>query len=313
LEKAGSRLTVPALLSLAVYSLLSILQILNLPLAVPAIAGLTLLLTDKRFSLGVFAGLSTLLVTYLIGGSILCLESLFLVILPATVMAICIKVNKSSVYTLVLMVVPFVLVAIAFYAAVGDSADYIEEIKPGLRADLMIMIEDMNIQERFNLTDSNLEDFTESYLGMIAKVLRFFPAIILASMTAVSALAYMLCAYYYRREGRFLFPFPSVDKWKIEERLIIVIGFGMLLVILGSKMFANVGENITAYMAVLFSIGGLSLLEFYMRGWKFSRFLRFVIYLCVAILNIYAGVILAVAGLLDSHFDFRHVRAAKIG
>jgi Predicted membrane protein (DUF2232) len=313
LEQLKNKLTTPAVIAVLGFGLLGFLQIFIIPLSIPAITGLVILLTDRRLMIGLGAALGCLILSFLTGGSFLAIETAFIVLLPAAIIAICIRLNKQSVSTVFITVLPVLILILFFYLSYGDSTSYYDEIAPVLEEDFDELSEILSVKEKLGVSEVEYEGFKDSYLSTIRLMIRFMPALILTSVTIIAALAYILIGYCFKREGRYLLTFPSLRGWKIDERVMIVFGIAMLTVIIGNGMIANIGENIALYLFIMFSFGGLSLLEFHMQKRKFGRLFKFLVYFSLIIFNYYAAIVVGFLGLIDSHFDFRRLRAVKIG
>jgi len=306
-------LTLPAFFAVIAFGVLGIMQVLNIPLAIISIAGLVVLLTDRRVGIGLAAAGGCLLIAFLVGKEMLLVESVFLVIIPAVVISICIRLNKLPVFTVSMVVVPIVLLSILYFAQVGETQAYFDEIAPTLEEQFHEAYETLGISEKLGITPDEYEQLTEDYLYFAGMIIRFLPALLLVIFTVIGAAAYMLVAYCFGREGRYLLAFPRIDSWKIDERVLILLGAALLILLVGRGLIANIGENVALFSFSLMSFGGFSLLESYMKRRKFSRLMKGVIYFCLVIFHLYSGVVLGILGIIDSHFDFRRLRAARIG
>ena len=306
-------LTLPAFFAVIAFGVLGITQVLNIPLAIISIAGLVVLLTDRRIGIGLAAAGGCLLIAFLVGKEMLLVESVFLVIIPAVIISICIRLNKLPVFTVSMVVVPIVLLSILYFAQVGETQAYFDEIAPTLEEQFHEAYETLGISEKLGTTPDEYEQLTEDYLYFAGMIIRFLPALMLLIFTVIGVAAYMLAAYCFRREGRYLLAFPRIDSWKIDEKVLILLGVALTIVLISTGLIANIGENAALFSSSLMSFGGFSLLQSFMQRRKFSRLMKGVIYFCLVIFHIYSGVVLGILGIIDSHFDFRRLRAARIG
>jgi hypothetical protein len=243
----------------------------------------------------------------------LLVESIFLVILPATIITICIRMNKLPVFTVSMVVVPIVLLSILYFAQVGETQSYFDQIAPTLEEQFHEAYETLGISEKLGISTDEYERLTEDYLHFAKIVIRFLPALMLLVFTVIGAGAYMLTRYCFKREGRYLLAFPRIDSWKINERILVLLGVSLLVVLIGGGLIDDIGENMALFSFALMSFGGLSLLEFFMQRRKFSSLMKGVIYFSLVVFHLYSGVLLGVLGIIDSHYDFRRLRAARIG
>jgi hypothetical protein len=304
------KLTVHALVAVLAFGLLGIFQILNILLAIPAVAGLIMLLTDRRWPLGLAAAAGCLGLAFSIGGEYLLMETIILVILPSAIITLCIKANKEPAFAIVMVLVPILILIIIFFASVGESGAYFERIRPTLENDFREMAGKVGLGAG---SVQSVDEYIELSMKTMKYMIRFLPAIIMTIFTALAALAYKLAEYGFKQEGKYLIPFPAFRHWKIKDNVLIIFGIGLMMVILGGGIIRNIGENTALYTFVLFSFGGLSLVEALLQKQKASGLLKFLVYLSIVILNIYGAVVLGTMGLIDSHFDFRRLRAIRIG
>ncbi len=306
----NDKLTVPAVIAVLAFGVLGLFQILNVFLAVPAVAGLILLFTDRRLPIGVVAAIGTLAISFAIGGSYLMYEAALLVVVPGAIIAGCVRLNKDAVFSVFIVLVPILALSLIFLGSVGETESFFQEIKPDLEQDFRMMAERLGFESG---SDGSFEEYVELSMKMMNYMIRFLPAISLTIFTFISAGSYMLAGYAFRREGRYLLPFPRFDHWKIREYVMIIFGLSLLLVLFFNGVVEDIGENAAVYTFILFSFGGLSIVEYILRKRNVSKAVRGLVYVGIAILNIYSAIILGIAGLIDSHFDFRRLRALRIG
>ncbi|HER00181.1 MAG TPA: DUF2232 domain-containing protein [candidate division Zixibacteria bacterium] len=306
----NDKLTVPAVIAVLAFGVLGLFQILNVFLAVPAVAGLVLLLTDKRLPIGAFAAIGALALALTVGGSYLLYETILLVVLPGAIIAACVRANKDAIFSVFIVMVPILVLSLIFLAGVGETELFFQEIKPDLEKDFRVMAERLGFESG---SDGSFEEYVDMSMKMMKLMIRFLPAIFMTIFTLISAGAYMLAGYAFKREGRYLLPFPRFDHWKIKEFVMIIFGLGLLLILISDGVAEDIGENAAMYTFLLFSFGGLSIVEYNLRKRNASKAVRVIAYVGIAILNIYSAIILGIAGLIDSHFDFRRLRALRIG
>ena len=309
----ASKLTLPAVIAVAGYSVLGIVQIFNLPLAILAIGGLVILLSDNRKLLGLLCGTGCLIVSYLLGAVMLMIEALVLVVLPALIITISIKANRQAVFTVTAAAIPMLILIAVLYLQVGDPVAYYDQIAPELTRDFTEMSQSLQLQDKLKLSDSDFESYQEMYLDIIKQLMRFLPALLLISITIIASAAYILTGRAFQREGRYLLKFPRLINWKLDERLLIIFGLALVAALSAHGLLLNLGENAALYIAFLLSLCGFSLIEFHMRQKKLGMFVRLAVYFCLMLFHIYSGILTAILGVIDSHFDFRKLRALRLG
>jgi uncharacterized protein YybS (DUF2232 family) len=119
--------------------------------------------------------------------------------------------------------------------------------------------------------------------------------------------------YFIVRSGIYIKRVPSFAHWKGSEWLIVALGVAAIMILSGMHWLEVIGWNCLIVLLVLFSVFGISLLEFYMRRAHLALGVRILVYLVLFILQFIAGVLLPLAALFDAKYDFRKIRAKRFG
>ena len=85
---------------------------------------------------------------------------------------------------------------------------------------------------------------------------------------------------------------------------ILLIGAGMRF--LGTDTITQIGDNVLVFLAVFYSISGLSLIEYYLKKLKLPPFVKFSFYLLLFITQLIGFFVAVFAGFIDSFKDFRN-------
>lgn len=307
------RLTIPAVVTVISFGGLAVLQLLNIPLAIVAIAALVYLAAGRQFAAALVSATGSLLLSALAGGQVLVIENVILVILPAAILSFAIRANLSARVAVFLVLIPVVIASVVYFANVGSTDRYYAEIKPQIEQDFNRMTSEINIQGNLNLSDEQMQDVRDNYFGFVRFLVKYLPGLLLISFLTIAGAAYLLLQYLFEKRKMYIRKLPRFPVWKMPEGLLLLFGISLLIVLLASGLPEDIGENMALFCFALFTLSGLSNVEFFMQKQKFSKFVRFLIYFALFIFNIYGALILGIIGLADSHFDFRRVRAAQIG
>jgi hypothetical protein len=307
------RLTIPAVLTVISFGGLAVLQFLNIPLAIVAIAALVYLAVGRQFTVALISMAVSLLVSAMVGGQVLIIENVVLVLLPAAILTFGIRTNLSAKVAVFLVLIPVVIASAFYFAGVGSTDRYYAEIKPQIEQDFERMTSEINIQGNLNLSDEQMEDVRDNYLGFVRFLVKYLPGLLLISFMTIAGASYLLLQYLFEKRKMYIRRLPRFAVWKMPEGLLLLFGFSLLIVLLTSGLLEDIGENLALFCFTLFTLSGLSNVEFFMQKQKLSKFARFLIYFALFIFNIYGALILGIIGLADSHFDFRRVRATQIG
>jgi uncharacterized protein YybS (DUF2232 family) len=101
--------------------------------------------------------------------------------------------------------------------------------------------------------------------------------------------------------------------WKPAEALIIPLGIAGIFVLTEESTLSMIGWNLLFVLFCLYTIFGLSFIEFQMRRRSFPTGIKVAVYLFLFLTQFVAAVVLPLIALFDSKFDFRKVRAKQIG
>ncbi len=141
----------------------------------------------------------------------------------------------------------------------------------------------------------------------------YFPAAILLMIVAMFGLTVLVGNYLVRAVGVFARPIADFPLWKLPEWLVIPLGITVIMVLLNHPVLAIVGWNALLFLAALYSVCGLSLVEYILRTRHFPTAAKVAIYLFLFLTQVVAGIVLPLAALLDSKYDFRKIRAKRLG
>ena len=278
MKSSKSKLTLPAVFAVVAFGVLGFLQVLNAILAIASIAGLVVLLTDRRYPIGIASAAGCLLISYLLGREMLLAESVFLVVLPGIIISICIRLNKQPVKAIFAVILPIILLSVVYFTRIGNTAEYYNEIAPEVKEQFGEIFITLEIDKKLGLSPEKIDQLTDDYMYFVKTIIRFMPGLMLILFTVIGTLAYKLTEFCFRREDRYLIAFPRFDHWKIDERMLLLFGIALLVVILGNGLIQDIGENVALYVFSLLTFGGLSLLENFMQRKKFKRLFKGLIY-----------------------------------
>jgi uncharacterized protein YybS (DUF2232 family) len=141
----------------------------------------------------------------------------------------------------------------------------------------------------------------------------FFPAALLFLIVAVLSGSALIGNSLVRASGIFARPVPEFSLWKIPEWLMIPLGMAVILVLTNETVLVIIGWNTLLFLAILYSICGLSLVEYALRSRRFPGSVKVAVYLFLFLTQLVAGILLPLVALFDSKFDFRKIRAKQLG
>lgn len=148
---------------------------------------------------------------------------------------------------------------------------------------------------------------------MTNTIVTLLPSILVATVSFVILAGGALGILLVRRQGIFAFGIKSFTMWKLPEWTLIPLAVAVLFILVEVNTLVIIGWNVLFLLFLLYSLCGLSLVEFLMRRHKLPRAIKVLIYVVLFFTQVIAGVLLPLAALFDSHFDFRRARAKQIG
>jgi hypothetical protein len=141
----------------------------------------------------------------------------------------------------------------------------------------------------------------------------YYPAAILMLIVSLFSAGVLGGNYLVRAMGHFARPIAEFSLWKLPEWLAIPLGVAVILVLTNQPILAILGWNVLFFLAAIYSVCGLSLVEYLLRVRQLPLVAKIGVYLVLFLTQIVAGILLPLAALLDSRFDFRKIRAKQLG
>jgi hypothetical protein len=273
-------------------------------LFIPGIAAVIFLWLLNDYVRLLPAMLLTLAATFLTFGYIVGLFLLIGFAVPALMEAFMLKrslgLAKSG---LVAMIAPITALALS-YPIMREATDIVS-------AELNRMVADPKFAGLYSAADHEL--LVEYVKWMTGTIELLLPAILLSFVATIIFAGGILGILLARRKGIFVFGIRNVAMWKLPEWPLFPLAVAAILVLTQATAATVIGWNVLFLLFLLYSLAGLSLAEYLMRHWKLSTPLKILFYVALFLTQVVAAVVLPLAALFDSHFDFRRVRAKRLG
>ena len=154
-------------------------------------------------------------------------------------------------------------------------------------------------------SEAKVQTMSEQFRVIYEGMLRILPAMSLMAAMFQFAIAFWLFVKWLSKSGAGYVKFPSFISWKIPFALTPVLLAAVSMRLLGNDLRVLVADNLILILAVVYSIGGLSLLEFFMKKFRFGTISRFLIYLLFFVTHVVGFAFLVLVGFIDSFFDWR--------
>ena len=153
-----------------------------------------------------------------------------------------------------------------------------------------------------------------TFMDTMAKNAPFYlPGALLASMVCLYAIGAILGEALLGRASIFSYRIPPFTMWKLDEWMVLPVGIAFIMVLTTEPAFDMIGWNALLFLFIVFSVFGLSYLEYQMRTRGFPLPVKIVIYLFLFIAQVIAAIVLPLIALFDAKFDFRKIRAKQLG
>ena len=143
--------------------------------------------------------------------------------------------------------------------------------------------------------------------------LRVLPALTVMSIIMQFALGFWLFARWQFIRGNKNLKLPHFSSWRIPFTFTPLILSGVLLRLFGNDSMTITADNLLLILTLLYSLTGLSMLDFLMKKGRLSIYLKLIVYLMIFLFHIYGMAFLALLGFVDSFFDWRQKYPLPIG
>ena len=275
--------------------------VVNVLLFMVAMAALVILTVRYGYVYALTAGLVSAGVCWVTYGWMTMVLLLLLVILPAFLMAYKSRVFSSPWTVILWGLIPYffpLFLLVAFY--------------PDLMAQAPAMIKQTKAlidgnAAALKLSGAQLDIMYASIKKTITWMLRLGPGIFFTMAVGIVLFAYLGASHISRRFGAILPRFQRLAWWKPSEFWLIPLGFTLFFVLLGGSWLKIIGENILVFLVHLYAFYGLCFIDFYFQRLQIPTVARVLLYLLILMGMFFAIPALALLGIIDSRFDFRHV------
>lgn len=154
-------------------------------------------------------------------------------------------------------------------------------------------------------TAEQIESASRQFKSFYAAFVRILPSFsIMAAMFQFTIGFWLFVKWLTRSGSQYLRPVDFV-KWKMPFALTPFLVTAILLRLFGNDLMVMIADNMILILAVFYSIAGISLVEFFMKKFRFAFFSRFLVYLLFLLTHIVGFAFLAFLGFADSFFDWR--------
>jgi len=287
---------------------------------IAASSGLIFLISSRKVYIGAVVILVSLVLlavsTKILPGTNLYYHSgfaLMMLYIPASLMGVGIRNGMSAFRSQLMAIAPFVVLISLYMLDFGGVKtglgliidDMSENVIEWYRAALQTMPQKVTPEE-MNLLKSSIQSVFDFFY-------RFFPGLMLCWAAGMNIMAYFFAGMMIGKDGGFYRQLRDFRHWKAGLVSMIVLAVSLLIWIVDFKPLQHPIENVLFLLGVVYMICGFSVIEYYLRKRRVHTALRVVTYILLILSGWFGGGLAAALGLVDSHFDFRRVKAREIG
>ena len=221
--------------------------------------------------------------------------------------------RKKSTEVLLYSTVVFFISCLLLYGLIQDitGASIITQMEESFREIVNVQVE---MFRESGLTNYELSRTRDQLKNTYSYIVSILPAILIILSMFASYINYYASAIALRRSGIGIASIPNFSRFKLPSTLIpgIVVIFVALSLAKGLDIpkFDAIVLNIIVFTWFIFSVQGLSVIDYFMINRKFKTIIRIIIIILIAFI-IPVGSILSLIGFIDAVFDFRKFNKNK--
>ena len=229
-------------------------------------------------------------------------------IIPAVVLGILISRGWHAGRSFGIAVLLLSLVTLVIYSYGGEIIiEQIEVVRQSLHQSLSSTLQTHGYSEEI------INDFKDT-LGQTAFLIKhLLPGLLIMSGFSQLFIAFIIIELYYTRRDSYFPGFGPFIYWKIPEKIIYSLGFVLIIRLTIEGVLQTAADNFIFILSFMYAICGLALIEYLLRRLQLPTFIKIVFYLGLFFMQLPGMMIASVAGLFDSYFDFRKVKAHSLG
>ena len=221
--------------------------------------------------------------------------------------------RKKSTEVLLYSTVVFFISCLLLYGLIQDitGASIITQMEESFREIVNVQVE---MFRESGLTNYELSRTRDQLKNTYSYIVSILPAILIILSMFASYINYYASAIALRRSGIGIASIPNFSRFKLPSTIIpgIVVIFVALSLAKGLDIpkFDAIVLNIIVFTWFIFSVQGLSVIDYFMINRKFKTIIRIIIIILIAFI-IPVGSILSLIGFIDAIFDFRKLNKIK--
>ncbi len=315
-----TKLSLAAVSMVVSYNLLCWLPASAWAFAIASSTGLVFLLAARPVRYGATLMIASLIVgvltarmlpygyTYYFAGF-----TIMLVSLPSAIMAYCIRNGISVHRTQVWALVPIIVLLFLYVMDIFGAATIWKEVIDGMSAKTVELYSEAINTMPGTISAEEASQLKSLVTDMFNFLYRFTPGLMLTLAAAINIAAYFFAGKMIRMEGEYFRPILEFGLWKTGITYMALLAIGIILWLTRIEILKPFSENLLFLLGIVYMVAGLSVIDHYLKKYRIHTALRTAFVVALLLSGWLGGLMAALLGLIDSHFDFRRVRAQQIG
>lgn len=186
-----------------------------------------------------------------------------------------------------------------YYTYLIDYISFSTELVNSILADLKTYL------EISNSSAAETSEFMAQATRLFNMTARIGPALIILSYVMQFSLGYFMFVHFTGKYELKKSLLPSFIYWKMPFAGMIVLLLAIPMRLFADEPLVLIADNIIVFMTVFYSITGLAIMEFYLRKFKMTKFMRVLFYLMLFFSQLIGFLVAALLGFIDSFTDWR--------
>ena len=150
-----------------------------------------------------------------------------------------------------------------------------------------------------------ISNFGEQFKAFYAALVRVLPSFSLLAVMFQFSIGFWLLIRWLNRTGRENSFIPDFLNWKMPFLWAPVLVGAIVMRLLGNDLIVLISDNLLLILAVIYSIAGIALIEFYMKRFRLAVLSRILVYLLFLLTHVAGLALLTLLGFIDSFYDWR--------
>jgi uncharacterized protein YybS (DUF2232 family) len=162
--------------------------------------------------------------------------------------------------------------------------------------------------------NSDIVNTTVDKLTAAMKIFkRLLPGMVIMTGIGQLFIAFLTTIWYYTRRDSYFPGFGPFIYWKMPEKVLYGLGAFLVIRLIAEGTLKIAADNAIFILLTIYAVCGLALIEHLLRRMRLPMLVRAIFYVGLLLMQVPGLVITSGAGLFDSYFDFRKVRAHTLG